>query len=125
MKLHLNNPDQSLQILSWTKDDRGYQITIGETTYKESVILTPEKLELWSVSQVSELKSEHFMNFASMDIEVLILGTGDTTIFPDPVITKPVMGKGIGVEVMNTTAACRTYNILCADGRRVAAGLIL
>jgi len=80
---------------------------------------------MWTVSQVSDLKNEDFVRFASLGVEVVILGTGDTLVFPHPAIMQPLMNKGIGVEVMDTAAACRTYNILLSDGRQVAAGLIL
>lgn len=107
------------------KSNHRYQIRIGDTLYKESIILTSEKLEMWHISQVSDLKKENFEYFANLGAEVLILGTGNTMVFPDPVITQALMEKGIGMEVMDTAAACRTYNILLSDGRNVAAGLIL
>ncbi len=93
--------------------------------YTESIILTPKKLEKWTISAVSDLKKTDFVTFANLDMEVLILGSGDIAVFPDPAITEPLMKKGIGMEVMDTAAACRTYNILLSDGRNVVAGLIL
>ncbi len=125
MKLVLNNPEQLQMIRSCEKSDHRYQIRIGDTLYQESIILTPEKLEMWPISQVSDLKNEDFVHFANLGAEVLILGTGDTMVFPDPAITQALMAKGIGMEVMDTAAACRTYNILLSDGRSVVAGLML
>jgi len=125
MKLHLNNLVQKHLILACKKKDNRYQIKIGDTFYKSSIILTPEKLEMWGVSGVSELIHSDFTKLANLDAEVVILGTGDTLIFPEVEITQPLIAKGIGLEVMTTDAACRTYNILRSDGRHVAAGLIL
>lgn len=125
MKLVLNNPEQLQMIRSCEKSGHRYQVRIGDTLHKESIILTPEKLEMWHISQVSDLKKEDFVHFAKLDAEVLILGTGDTMVFPDPALTQALMEKGIGMEVMDTAAACRTYNVLLSDGRSVVAGLIL
>jgi len=124
MELLLNNSHQSNMIRSCELCNQGHLIKIGKTVYKQSLILTPEKLEMWAVSQVSDLKIEDFANFSRLQVEVVILGTGSDMIFPDVSITRPLMEKGIGLEVMNTAAACRTYNILLGDGRQVAAGLI-
>ncbi|WP_424946544.1 Mth938-like domain-containing protein [Candidatus Spongiihabitans sp.] len=125
MKLVLNQPEQLQIIRACEKIGHRYQIRIGDTLYQESIILTPQKLEMWPISQVSDLKNEDFVHFANLGAEVLILGTGATMVFPDPVITQALMAKGIGMEVMDTAAACRTYNILLSDGRSVVAGLML
>lgn len=125
MQLLLNNPNQSHTIRACEKSNDGYRIRVGDMVYNESVILTPETLEKWTISRVSDLQEEDFVNFANLGIEVLILGTGTTVVFPNPAITQPLMKKSIGMEVMDTAAACRTYNILLGDGRSVAAGLML
>ncbi len=125
MKLLLNSPNQSHLIHSCNKNANGFQIRIGDAIYNESIILTPENLEMWAVTQVSDLKEEDFARFAVLDAEVVILGTGNTIVFPNPAIMKPLINIGIGVEVMDTAAACRTYNILLSDGRHAAVGLIL
>ena len=125
MQLLLNNPTQLHAIQSCEKWDDGYKIRVGGTIYTESIILTPEKLEMWTISAVSDLKKADFMTFSNLGMEVLILGSGDTAVFPDPSITEPLMKKGIGMEVMDTAAACRTFNILLSDRRNVVAGLML
>ena len=58
------------------------------------------------------------------DPEIIIFGTGKEQVFPDPALFVPLMERGIGYEVMNTGAACRTYNILLSEERRVLAALI-
>ena len=56
--------------------------------------------------------------------EIILVGTGDTLRFPPAAWTAGYLACGIGVEIMDTAAACRTYNVLMAEGRRVAAGLL-
>ena len=58
------------------------------------------------------------------ETRIIVLGTGETQVFPDPALYFAVIGRGIGFEVMDTGAACRTYNILISEGRRVVAGLM-
>jgi uncharacterized protein len=125
MKLHLNNPGQYNLILSCDRIENGFQLRVGETTYRNSLILTPGNLEMWPVASVSEINIEHFSRLAELEAEVIILGTGDTIEFPEPGLTQPLMHKRIGLEVMDTMAACRTYNILCSDERRVAGAFIV
>ncbi len=125
MKLHLHQTEQLNRIRALTRLDHGFLLKIGDTDYTRSLILTPEKLEMWEVNRVSELNQADFEKLAGLNAEVIILGTGSTMIFPDPKITRPLMQSGTGLEVMDTPAACRTYNILRGDDRRVAAGLIL
>jgi uncharacterized protein len=125
MKLHLNSGDQKFMIRSCRQLKHGYQIGIGEEYYNSSLILTPEKLEMWGVHEVSDLTIEHFADLCRYGAEVVILGTGRQITFPDPAYCQPLMKSGTGLEVMDTAAACRTYNILLADRRDVVAGLIL
>ena len=80
---------------------------------------------MWGVRKVSELETEHFDVLARLGAEVAILGTGSRIVFPDPAIYAPLINSGVGMEVMDTPAACRTYNVLVSDGRKVVAGLIL
>ena len=125
MKLHLNNPAQYNLIRSCDRTSNGFRVRVGENTYTGSLILTPENLEMWDVSRVSDLDTGEFSRLAELGAEVIILGTGNTIQFPDTALTQPLMARGIGLEVMDTMAACRTYNILRSDDRRVAGALIV
>ncbi|HXR59504.1 MAG TPA: MTH938/NDUFAF3 family protein, partial [Burkholderiales bacterium] len=71
------------------------------------------------------LAEPDFEVFQGLGLEILLIGTGPTQRFPHPRLTRALMEKRIGVEVMDTQAACRTYNILIAEGRRVAAAILL
>jgi len=80
---------------------------------------------MWNVNEVSDVSINDFQRLSEIEAEVIILGTGSTLIFPPQSLTLPLIKKGIGLEVMDTPAACRTFNILAADGRKPLAGLIL
>jgi uncharacterized protein len=74
---------------------------------------------------VDELQHDHFDSVLVLEPEVVILGTGASLTFPDMALMSRFMEQGIGFEVMDTTAACRTYNILVNEGRRVVAAVLL
>lgn len=102
------------------------QITVHEQIYTNSLVLMPDHLiEPWGADRLELLEPRHFMQIAALQPEVVLLGTGARLRFPDPAITRPLVQAQIGMEVMGTAAACRTYNILMGEGRRVAAALIM
>ena len=125
MKLHLNHPHLANQINAFSRKAERYEVKIGDATYKKSLILTPHEIEMWKVNHVDELTQADFEHLAKIETEVILLGTGDHCVFPNPLLTKPLIEKGIGLEVMDTAAACRTHSILTGDGRHVTAALIL
>ncbi len=79
----------------------------------------------WGPTGVADLRPEHLDALLTLEPQVILLGTGRRQRFPDARIYSAVLARGIGVEIMDTGAACRTYNILVGEGRPVAAGLIL
>jgi uncharacterized protein len=102
------------------------KITVNDATYTSSLVLTPEGIwPEWTPQIFPELAAEHFEAIAVRRQEVVILGTGALLTFPAPACLAPLSRAGIGVEVMDTAAACRTYNILAADGRKVIAALLM
>lgn len=145
MKLHLNNHPDSLLIHSWAIGpvesdaadapnggqcyDQRYRIRIADTWYQQSLILTPRSVKLWAVEDVSALELGHFQELAEIvaktGAEVAILGVGNRAVFPQVALTRPLVHRQIGLEVMNIGAACRTYNILAGDGRPTVAALIV
>ncbi len=101
-------------------------IIIAERSYRESLILLPDRvIETWSPNSVNDLAEEDFHQLMELEPEIVLLGTGRQQQFPHPSLTQPLMQQRIGLEVMDTAAACRTYNILMAEGRRVAAALFM
>ena len=100
-------------------------IRIGEAVYTTSIILTPDQvLENWAPADMASLTHKHLESLFSLRPEVALLGTGPQQAFLPRELAIRVIERGIGLEVMTTDAACRTYNVLASDGRRVVAGLL-
>lgn len=108
---------------------RGYEtgeVRIREQTYTRSLLVLPHRLLAdWEPTDVQQLRSAHFGPLLDESPEVVILGTGDTQIFPEPAVFMTLMDLGIGFEVMDNGAACRTYNILVSEDRKAALALLL
>jgi uncharacterized protein len=101
-------------------------ITINGSVWTEHLIVLPERVHSdWGVHAVSELSVEDFAILESYDLEVILLGTGDRQAFPPRDVMRHFREQQIGLEVMDTAAACRTYNVLMSEDRRVAAALIV
>lgn len=102
------------------------RVHIRDQTYTESLIALPDRLFTgWEVESAQQLRAAHFNPLLEIAPEVLILGTGEAQVFPDPAVFMTLIDLGIGFEVMDNGAACRTYNILLGEGRRAALALIL
>lgn len=122
MKLSLDNNEQQFRIDAYTVDS----VRVRGQDYGGSLIVTPEKLiPDWRPAPVKELLLEDMEQVITLSLEVLLLGTGRTLQFPPPTLMAGLAARGIGLEVMDTAAACRTYNILAAEGRQVGAALII
>ena len=83
-----------------------------------------ERIE-WPAGLFDDLGPEHFAQLAQLDVEVVIFGSGSRIRFPRAAWLQPLLARRIGIETMDTAAACRTYNILAQEGRTVAAALLL
>lgn len=95
-------------------------------TLTSSLLMLPEKLvEDFAPGNLDELTAEHLKPLLEHKPELLILGTGEKIRFPKPEVTQVLLTRGIGVEVMDNGAACRTYNFLTSDLRRVAVVLLI
>ncbi len=101
-------------------------VAINGRRYERSLVVTPDSLDPeWPASTLDELRAEHLAPLAASGCDVVLLGTGARQRFPSPAILRPMIEARIGVEVMDTAAACRTYNVLMAEGRKVVAVLIV
>ena len=122
MKLHLTQaPGQNI----FTAYGEGY-VQINQQRYERSLIVMPEQLIAdWSPRTLEQLTEAHFADIATMQPEIVLLGTGNILRFPHPRLSQALAKAYIGFEVMDTYAAARTYNILMGEGRRVAAALLL
>lgn len=121
MKLHLQTGDEYL-----VRSYSDLEIQINNETYLNSLILRPNGvIGSWPPNHFDELAEEHFNQLAALSPELIVLGTGSSMRFPDPRLTKSITDQSIGLEIMDTYAACRTYNILAGEGRDVVAAFIL
>ena len=121
MKLHLESAGA---LNTFTGYGEGYVMVNGER-FARSVVVLPERIVPdWAPIRFDELAAEHFAALTGLDREIVLLGTGARQRFPRPEILQPLLTAGIGVEVMDLQAACRTYNILMAEQRKVAAALL-
>jgi uncharacterized protein len=104
----------------------GDRITVNEEVITASVILTPDRIiRDWLPASYEALEAVHLARLDELQPEIILLGTGRTQRFPSPAFTGDFLARGIGVEIMDTQAACRTYNILLSEGRQVVAVLLL
>ena len=108
-----------------TASGEGY-VEINGLRHQASLLLLPQQIEPgWGAAGFDALSETDFTAITALGCEVLLFGTGRRQRFPRPALLQPLMAARIGVEVMDTPAACRTYNILMAEGRKVAAALLL
>lgn len=122
MKLHLTQSAGSYLI---TGHGPGW-VEVNETRHTQSLIVLPALLATdWQVPDFEALAEAHFEYLAGLAPEVVLLGTGLRHRFVHPRLSRALTEAGIGLECMDTAAACRTFNILMSEGRHVAAALIL
>jgi len=121
MKFHLATPSGNVI----TGQGPGW-IRVGSQEYRSGIVVTPETVvPEWAKDGFDALTEADFAALAANAPEIVLLGTGRTLRFPHPRLTRAVAEARIGLEVMDTPAACRTFNILAAEGRRVVAALIV
>ena len=93
-------------------------VIVGGVAYTESVIVP------WHAAGFEALGPEHFAQLVALRPELVVFGSGPRLRFPAPALLRPLIDAGIGFETMDTAAACRTYNVLFAEGRSVVAALV-
>jgi uncharacterized protein len=99
-------------------------VAVNGARRESACIVLPDRILDWSVESFDKLRAEDFALFESLGVDIVLLGTGRRQRFPHPRLTAALAKGGIGVEVMDLQAACRTYNILVAEERKVAAALL-
>lgn len=122
MKFAEDDPGEGYFITAY--DEKSIQINGRD--FDSSLVVAPDALDThWPPTSIDTLQSEHFRHIIEFKPELVLLGTGLKLTFPAIETYAELIKLGTGVEVMDTGAACRTYNILMGEGRRVIAGLIL
>jgi uncharacterized protein len=101
-------------------------IEINAQRYTQSLLLSPESPVIeWSCTRFEDIKAEDFEQIAKLDPAVVIFGSGEKIRFPQAALIAPLIARNIGLETMDLQAACRTYNVLMAEGRKVVAALLI
>jgi uncharacterized protein len=108
---------------TFTGYGEGY-VAVNGQRHETSVIVLPDRVLDWPVKSFAALAAGDFAVFAGLGVDIVLLGTGAKQRFPHPSLTASLARSRIGIEVMDLQAACRTYNILVAEERRVAAALL-
>lgn len=122
MKLHLSNIEG---INTFSGYGIGY-VAINQARYDRNLVVFPDRIiENWHIGNTRQFVIDDFEEMLTYQPEIILLGTGRTLQFPDPILIRTILNSGIGLEVMDTFSACRTYNILSTEGRRVAAALVV
>jgi len=121
LKLHADTPTALNTVTAYGP---GF-IEINKVRHASAVLLTPDRVEPWEVASFEALGEGDLERLRALAPEVALLGTGSRQRFPHPRLSRALSEARIGLEVMTTAAACRTYNILMAEGRKVAAALLL
>lgn len=122
MKFHLIQSDNKNLItgydLNW--------VEVNQVRHQSSLIVTPDQLLLeWSVKTIKDINDNSFEAIKSLDIEIILLGTGNTQEHLEPRLLEYFSKKNIAIESMSNQSACRTYNILANEERKVLLALML
>ena len=122
MELQLENHPSGYRIDSFVDN----AVVIGEVRYATSLIVTPEQVVPdWPPQHLDQLTVDDLDMILALGPELILVGTGNALRFPNSVILKGVMHARIGIDFMDSRAVCRTFNILAAEERRVAAGVTM
>jgi uncharacterized protein len=121
VKLHLSNP-AGLNLFTAYGDD---YVAINKEKQVKNLIVLPESIIFeWSTATPATLAENDMAKLLELGSEIVLLGTGRRQRFPPGILMRPFAPAGIGLEIMDLQAACRTFNILAAEGRKVAAALL-
>ena len=122
MKLHLDGDIGGNRVTGYGE---GF-VEVNAQTYTRSLVVAPDRIVAdWPPGTVGEVNEGHLETLMGMAPEILLLGTGARQRFPAPSLLASAAKAGVGIEVMDTAAACRTYNILMGEGRSVIAALLI
>ncbi|TDR73521.1 Mth938-like domain-containing protein [Paludibacterium purpuratum] len=115
MKLH-EAAAQGRNLITAYEADR---IRINQDYFSGNLIVTPDSIVPWQVESFETLVADDFEALLAFEPEVVLFGSGNTLRFPHPRLTAALAAARVGFEAMDTQAACRSYNILMAEDRRV------
>ena len=117
--------DQDMSAYRIRRYDKGI-IQVNDVEYRRSLILSPDRLiPNWPPTAVAAITPNDCAVILELDPEIILLGTGNTLVFPEPDQLQPIYRSGKGIEIMDTAAACRTFMVLSAEHRKVVAALLV
>jgi len=118
-------PDRAEGVNTITRHDPS-SLWVGTVSFGHSLLVPWHgAVQAWAPAHVEQLQAEHFEQALALQPELLIFGSGTRHRFIAPALVRCLIERGIGVETMDTAAACRTYNVLASEGRAVIAALLL
>ena len=118
-------PDRAEGVNAITRHDTG-RIWVGATAHTHSVIVPwVGDVQAWDATSATELSPAHFERILALKPELVIFGSGARLQFVRPALYRALIDRRVGIETMDTAAACRTYNVLASEGRSVVAALIV
>jgi uncharacterized protein len=121
LKLHAERIEGTNAIARHGRDG----VVVNGVTHTSSVVVPWRgTVTTWTAQRFEQLSIDHFVELALLEPELVIFGSGVKMRFAPPACLRPLIEKGIGFESMDTAAACRTYNVLLAEGRAVLAALL-
>ncbi|NDU85267.1 MAG: Xcc1710-like domain-containing protein [Ferrovum sp.] len=121
MKLVHHTPDNPHHL---TGHGPGF-VLVNEEKFTHSLVISPTRLQRHWAPNFASLTADHFTELLQFEPELVIFGSGSIFRFPDPSLSHALMAQSIGMEVMDTAAACRTYAVLASEDRRVVAALLV
>lgn len=121
MKLHLDRSDVQYSITGYGPG----HVLINGTRHETGLVILPDALITDWADTFEQLDATHFARLHALHPELVLFGSGVRQRFPAPALYRSLIEAHIGVEIMTTAAACRTYGILAGEGRRVAAALLV
>ena len=120
MKLHAAGPSAANAVTGYGDD---YVLVNGQR-HEANLVLLPDRIVPWEARSFDALTEADFLFLKNLAVEIVLLGTGKRQRFPRAQLTAPLAAARIGLEVMDLKAACRTFNILVAEERKVAVALL-
>jgi uncharacterized protein len=101
------------------------EVRIGERIWRQSILIHVNACDAWEIAGIGELGSQHLPEIIAFNPDILLIGTGPRQQFPDVAQYAELLAMNVGVEIMDSAAAARTYNVLVSEGRKVMAGIIV
>ncbi|MBH44397.1 MAG: hypothetical protein CMD88_02970 [Gammaproteobacteria bacterium] len=110
---------------NFIKNYENHIVYIGNSVYKKNIIISRRKIDVWNIIGIESLSIDDFSLILDLNPEIVIVGTGDKFLSPNPEILYNLNNNNIGLEYMITESACKTFNVLLSENRNVVAALYL